>query len=144
MDSVASTDSGVSMQRKKYEEITSSLEKQLNLNRKQVGICALCEKAIVEEADVTYALGQVYHQKCFVCDICGRTLRGKKFYKVRVYNFEAKTSAYGHFHEGRNMTMKQQLYLVHTLISCSLLRCSPTDNFSNCFDQCRIVQWSAC
>ncbi|MCP9264294.1 Wilms tumor protein 1-interacting-like protein [Dirofilaria immitis] len=57
MDSLTSTDSGVSVQRKKYDEITNSLEKQLNLNRKPIGICELCEKAILEEADVTCALG---------------------------------------------------------------------------------------
>lgn len=82
MDSVASTDSGVSVQRKKYDDITGNLEKQLNLNRKPIGTCELCGKVILEEVDATCALGQLYHQNCFTCDVCGRTLRGKKFYKV--------------------------------------------------------------
>lgn len=89
IDSVTSSDSGVSVHRKKYNEITDSLEKQLNLNRKPIGICELCGKAVLEEMDATCALGQLYHQNCFTCDMCGRTLRGKKFYKV-VYSSMAK------------------------------------------------------
>lgn len=82
MDSVASIDSDVSIQRKKYDEITNNLAKQLNLNQKPIGICELCGKDILEEADATCALNQLYHHNCFTCDTCGRTLRGKKFYKV--------------------------------------------------------------
>ncbi|VDM22388.1 unnamed protein product [Wuchereria bancrofti] len=99
MDSVASTDSGVSLQRKKYDEITNNLEKQLNLNRKPIGICDLCKKAIMEEMDATCALGQLYHQNCFTCDICGRTLRGKKFYKTRGKKYCEEDYLYSGMHE---------------------------------------------
>uniref|UniRef100_A0A0R3RJY9 LIM domain-containing protein n=1 Tax=Elaeophora elaphi TaxID=1147741 RepID=A0A0R3RJY9_9BILA len=99
MDSVASTDSGVSMQRKKYDEITSNLEKQLNLNRKPIGICDLCGKAVMEELDATCALGQLYHQNCFTCDMCGRTLRGKKFYKTRGKKYCEEDYLYSGMHE---------------------------------------------
>uniref|UniRef100_A0A915PKA0 LIM zinc-binding domain-containing protein n=1 Tax=Setaria digitata TaxID=48799 RepID=A0A915PKA0_9BILA len=99
MDSVTSSDSGVSLQRRKYDEMTKSLEKQLNLGRKPIGICELCGKAIIEEADVTCALGQLYHQNCFTCDMCGRTLRGKKFYKTRGKKYCEEDYLYSGMHE---------------------------------------------
>ncbi|VBB29780.1 unnamed protein product [Acanthocheilonema viteae] len=99
MDSVTSTDSGVSVQRKKYDEMTNNLEKQLNLNRKPIGICELCGKAILEEIDVTCALGQLYHQNCFTCDMCGRTLRGKKFYETRGKKYCEEDYLYSGMHE---------------------------------------------
>ncbi|EFO20318.2 LIM domain-containing protein [Loa loa] len=99
MDSVTSTDSGISVQRKKYDEITNNLEKQLNLNRKPIGICELCGKAILEEMDATCALGQLYHQNCFTCDMCGRTLRGKRFYKARGKKYCEEDYLYSGMHE---------------------------------------------
>ncbi|VDN02642.1 unnamed protein product [Thelazia callipaeda] len=99
VDSVASADSGISSQRKKYDEITNNLEKQLNLSRKPIGLCEICQKAVIEESDATCALGQLYHQNCFTCDICGRTLKGKKFYKTQNNKYCEEDYLYRGIHE---------------------------------------------
>uniref|UniRef100_A0A1I7XY56 LIM zinc-binding domain-containing protein n=1 Tax=Steinernema glaseri TaxID=37863 RepID=A0A1I7XY56_9BILA len=49
--------------------------------RKLVGTCRECQKAVFEDDSVTYALDNIFHDQCFVCTLCGRTLRGKKFYR---------------------------------------------------------------
>ncbi|VDK75042.1 unnamed protein product [Litomosoides sigmodontis] len=94
-----STVSDASIQLKKCDEITNNLTKQLNLNRKPIGICELCGKDILEEMDATCALNQLYHQNCFTCDTCGRTLRGKKFYKVKGKKYCEEDYLYSGMHE---------------------------------------------
>ncbi|KAM7532521.1 hypothetical protein Aperf_G00000132239 [Anoplocephala perfoliata] len=46
-----------------------------------LGICAECGGRITNVATACQALGCFYHDKCFVCCCCQRTLRGKTFYK---------------------------------------------------------------
>ncbi|KAL5969948.1 Wilm tumor protein 1-interacting protein, partial [Taenia solium] len=45
------------------------------------GICSKCGTRITNVATACQALGCFYHDKCFNCSICHRTLRGKTFYK---------------------------------------------------------------
>ncbi|KAH9278308.1 Wilms tumor protein 1-interacting protein [Echinococcus granulosus] len=45
------------------------------------GICSKCGSRITNVATACQALGCFYHDKCFDCCICQRTLRGKTFYK---------------------------------------------------------------
>ncbi|EUB56839.1 Wilms tumor protein 1-interacting protein [Echinococcus granulosus] len=46
-----------------------------------LGICSKCGSRITNVATACQALGCFYHDKCFDCCICQRTLRGKTFYK---------------------------------------------------------------
>ncbi|CAG9529763.1 unnamed protein product [Cercopithifilaria johnstoni] len=138
MDSVTSTDSGISIQRKKYNEITNNLEKQLNLNRKPVGICELCSKAIMEEMDAICALGQLYHQNCFTCDLCGRTLRGKKFYKIREKKYCEEDYLYSGMHENADRCAACSHFIMdmvlHALGKSYHPRCFRCEKCKNCLD----------
>ncbi|KHN88561.1 Wilms tumor protein 1-interacting -like protein [Toxocara canis] len=86
-------------QHRKYDEITERIQQQLTLNQPALGICGICGNAVTDESQVTCALGQLYHQKCFVCDICGRTLCGKKFYKTRGKTYCEEDYLYAGMHE---------------------------------------------
>ncbi|CAH8619836.1 unnamed protein product [Heterobilharzia americana] len=45
------------------------------------GNCAECGLRIVNVTDACHAMGYLYHNSCFVCCCCKRSLRGKVFYK---------------------------------------------------------------
>uniref|UniRef100_A0A0X3NW29 LIM domain-containing protein ajuba n=1 Tax=Schistocephalus solidus TaxID=70667 RepID=A0A0X3NW29_SCHSO len=45
------------------------------------GLCAECDSRITNWASACQALGCIYHNDCFVCCCCRRTLRDKIFYK---------------------------------------------------------------
>lgn len=88
-----------SKQQKKYDELTEKIEEQLNNTQKAIGVCGVCNKPLGIESEITCALGQLYHQKCFVCDMCGRTLRGKKFYEVKGKTYCEEDYLYAGVHE---------------------------------------------
>ncbi|KER32919.1 hypothetical protein T265_01193 [Opisthorchis viverrini] len=46
-----------------------------------LGPCAECGLRINQLSDACHALGYLYHNACFVCCYCQRTLSGKVFYK---------------------------------------------------------------
>ncbi|TKR92808.1 hypothetical protein L596_007387 [Steinernema carpocapsae] len=69
------------------------------LPRKVIGTCRECQKAVFDDASVTYALDSIFHDLCFVCTICGRALRGKKFYRVRDKNYCQEDYNYVGMHE---------------------------------------------
>uniref|UniRef100_A0A5K3F7N9 LIM zinc-binding domain-containing protein n=1 Tax=Mesocestoides corti TaxID=53468 RepID=A0A5K3F7N9_MESCO len=45
------------------------------------GVCSKCGARITNAASACQAMGCLYHDFCFVCCCCQRTLRGKTFYK---------------------------------------------------------------
>ncbi|CAL8106615.1 unnamed protein product [Calicophoron daubneyi] len=51
------------------------------LGSRVLGPCAECGLRITNIADACHAMGYLYHNSCFVCSYCQRTLRGKTFYK---------------------------------------------------------------
>lgn len=59
----------------------SSSSTSLAASSPSLGICAECGGRITNVATACQALGCFYHDKCFVCCCCQRTLRGKTFYK---------------------------------------------------------------
>ncbi|VDP85028.1 unnamed protein product [Echinostoma caproni] len=52
-----------------------------SLGSRMLGPCAECGLRINNLADACHALGYLYHNSCFVCCYCQRSLRGKIFYK---------------------------------------------------------------
>ncbi|TNN11031.1 LIM domain-containing protein isoform 2 [Schistosoma japonicum] len=53
----------------------------LGLSPRIFGNCTECGLRIVNLTDACYAMGYLYHNSCFICCCCKRTLRGKVFYK---------------------------------------------------------------
>lgn len=53
----------------------------LGFNSRIFNNCAECGLRIINLMDTCYAMGYLYHNSCFVCCCCKRTLRGKVFYK---------------------------------------------------------------
>ncbi|RTG81646.1 LIM domain-containing protein, partial [Schistosoma bovis] len=53
----------------------------LGFNSRIFSNCAECGLRIINLIDTCYAMGYLYHNSCFVCCCCKRTLRGKVFYK---------------------------------------------------------------
>ncbi|TPP61228.1 Wilms tumor protein 1-interacting protein [Fasciola gigantica] len=51
------------------------------MGSRSLGPCAECGLRIINLADACHALGYLYHNSCFVCCYCQRSLRGKIFYK---------------------------------------------------------------
>uniref|UniRef100_A0A914RBJ5 LIM zinc-binding domain-containing protein n=1 Tax=Parascaris equorum TaxID=6256 RepID=A0A914RBJ5_PAREQ len=46
--------------------MTEEIQQQLSRNQPALGICGICGNAVTDESQITCALGQLYHQKCFV------------------------------------------------------------------------------
>ncbi|KAK0425988.1 hypothetical protein QR680_009490 [Steinernema hermaphroditum] len=67
--------------------------------RKVIGTCCECQKAVFDDNSVTYALDSIFHDLCFVCSLCGRTLRGRKFYRVKDKNYCQEDYEYVGMHE---------------------------------------------
>ncbi|XP_052441081.1 LIM domain-containing protein 1 [Carassius gibelio] len=45
------------------------------------GTCAKCTGGVYGAAQGCQAMGQVYHDSCFTCCVCGQKLKGKAFYE---------------------------------------------------------------
>jgi hypothetical protein len=45
-------------------------------------ICFKCSKPITKRTEACQAMGNIYHNSCFLCFSCGRSLKGKSFYNI--------------------------------------------------------------
>ena len=45
-------------------------------------ICFKCSKPITKRIEACQAMGNIYHNSCFLCFSCGRSLKGKSFYNI--------------------------------------------------------------
>jgi hypothetical protein len=71
---------------RKLAALTLRLEKELETEAtvgEYYGQCTKCGQSVTGSADACQAMGELYHNDCFKCAICSRTLRGKAFYRVQ-------------------------------------------------------------
>jgi hypothetical protein len=71
---------------RKLAALTLRLEKELE-NETTVdeyyGQCTKCNQSVTGTSEACQAMGELYHNDCFKCVVCSRTLRGKAFYRVQ-------------------------------------------------------------
>ncbi|MFH4980443.1 hypothetical protein AB6A40_007152 [Gnathostoma spinigerum] len=89
----------VSDRRKAYTAISDPFEGQTDETRRELGECGVCEKTVFISDSVALALGHLYHDTCFTCDMCGRKLKGKKFYRAKGKTFCEEDYLYCGMHE---------------------------------------------
>ena len=71
---------------RKLAALTLHLEKELETDTivgEYYGQCTKCGQSITTSSEACQAMGELYHNHCFKCVICSRTLRGKPFYRVQ-------------------------------------------------------------
>ena len=69
----------------KLAALTLRLEKEFSSAAtvgEYCGKCGKCGQLVMDAAEACQALGLTYHNQCFQCIVCARTLRGKAFYRV--------------------------------------------------------------
>lgn len=70
---------------RKLTALTLSLQKELETEAtvgEYYGQCTKCGQSITSSSAACQAMGELYHNDCFKCAVCSRTLRGKAFYRV--------------------------------------------------------------
>ncbi len=71
---------------RKLAALTLRLEKELETEAtigEYYGQCTKCGESVTGSAEACQAMGELYHNDCFKCAVCSRTLRGKAFYRVQ-------------------------------------------------------------
>ena len=71
---------------RKLAALTLRLEKELEPETtvdEYYGQCTKCGQSITGTNEACQAMGEIYHNDCFKCVVCSRTLRGKPFYRVQ-------------------------------------------------------------
>jgi len=70
---------------RKLAALTLRLEKELESEAtvgEYYGQCTKCGESVTGSSEACQAMGELYHNDCFKCVVCSRTLRGKAFYRV--------------------------------------------------------------
>ncbi|CAF1022395.1 unnamed protein product [Didymodactylos carnosus] len=70
---------------RKLAALTLALEKELESEAtvgEYYGQCTKCGQSVTGAHEACQAMGNLYHNNCFKCVLCERTLRGKAFYNV--------------------------------------------------------------
>ena len=66
-------------------------------HKSSYGQCCECMKEIQSRTDSCLAMGNLYHNDCFLCASCGRTLRDKSFYHINNKNYCEEDYLYSGF-----------------------------------------------
>ncbi len=83
---VNNTSSAMNDIQRKLAALTLRLEKELESEAtigEYYGQCTKCGQSVTGSSEACQAMGEVYHNDCFKCVVCARTLRGKAFYRVQ-------------------------------------------------------------
>ena len=70
---------------RKLAALTLRLEKELETEAtidEYYGQCTKCGESVTSASEACQAMEELYHNDCFKCVVCSRTLRGKAFYRV--------------------------------------------------------------
>lgn len=81
-----STSSAMNDVQRKLAALTLRLEKELETEAtvgEYYGQCTKCGQSVTGAEEACQAMGELYHNDCFKCVVCSRTLRGKAFYRVQ-------------------------------------------------------------
>lgn len=71
---------------RKLAALTLRLEKELEAGStvdEYYGQCTKCGQSVTGASEACQAMGEIYHNDCFKCVVCSRTLREKAFYRVQ-------------------------------------------------------------
>ncbi|CAF0971585.1 unnamed protein product [Adineta ricciae] len=71
---------------RKLAALTLRLEKELESEAtvdEYYGQCTKCGEPVTSASEACQAMDELYHNDCFKCVVCSRTLRGKAFYRVQ-------------------------------------------------------------
>ncbi|CAF1411417.1 unnamed protein product [Rotaria magnacalcarata] len=79
------TSSAMNDVQRKLAALTLRLEKELETEAtvgEYYGQCTKCGESVTGSSEACQAMGELYHNDCFKCAVCSRTLRGKAFYLI--------------------------------------------------------------
>ncbi|KAG8442676.1 hypothetical protein GDO86_011462 [Hymenochirus boettgeri] len=98
---VQSLKQGSSKAEKKLEALTRHLEQEMDAHTKAdyFGTCVKCSKGVYGANQACQAMGNLYHDNCFICSSCSRKLRGKAFYFVSGKVYCEEDFLYSGFHQ---------------------------------------------